>query len=257
VIRRTYYRLAETYRGFLVIIGVMSDIKSPHPHETHKSHRANWLRAGVLGVNDGIVSVSSLMLGVLAASASNSAIITAGIAGLTAGALSMAVGEYVSVSSQRDSERADLAIERRSLEANPDEELEELAHIYVHRGLDPKLARQVAEQLHAHDAEAAHLRDELGIDKDNFVSPLQASVASALSFSLGAAVPIVAALIFPHHLGAVGIVAFSLVALAVSGAAGAYLGGGHRLRAAFRVFVGGAAAMAITAFIGHLVGTTL
>src|SRR5205809_446244 len=116
----------------------MSEIKNPHPHEQHKSHRSNWLRAGVLGVNDGVVSVASLMLGVLAANASDSVIVTAGIAGLTAGALSMAVGEYVSVSSQRDSERADLEIERRSLEANPDEELEELAHIYEHRGLEPK-----------------------------------------------------------------------------------------------------------------------
>jgi len=235
----------------------MSEIKSPHPHEQHKSHRANWLRAGVLGVNDGVVSVSSLMLGVLTANASNSVIITAGIAGLTAGALSMAVGEYVSVSSQRDSERADLAIEQRSLEANPDEELEELAHIYVHRGLEPKLAKTVAEQLHAHDAEAAHLRDELGIDKDNFVNPLQASVASALSFSLGAFVPILAALVFPHNLKAFGIVSLSLIALAISGAVGALIGGGHRVRAALRVLIGGAAAMAITALIGHLVGMNL
>src|SRR5579864_7706881 len=118
----------------------MSKIKSPHPEEQHKSHRANWLRAGVLGINDGIVSVASLMLGVLTANASHSTILTAGIAGLTAGALSMAVGEYVSVSSQKDSELADLAIERRSLEVNPNEELEELAHIYVHRGLEPSLA---------------------------------------------------------------------------------------------------------------------
>lgn len=235
----------------------MSEIKSAHPEEQHKSHRANWLRAGVLGVNDGIVSVSSIMLGVLAAHAGNSVIITAGIAGLSAGALSMAVGEYVSVSSQRDSERADLAIERRSLQANPKAELEELAHIYVHRGLEPKLAKQVAEQLHAHNAEAAHLRDELGIDIENFVSPVQASIASAISFSLGAIVPIIAALIFPHHLGALGIVLFSLIALAISGAIGAYLGGGHKLNAALRVFIGGAAAMAITALIGHIVGMTL
>lgn len=235
----------------------MSEINSPHPEEQHKSHRGNWLRAGVLGVNDGIVSVASLMLGILAANASNSTILTAGFAGLTAGALSMAMGEYVSVSSQRDSEHADMAIERRSLEANPKEELEELAHIYVHRGLGPKLAKQVAEQLHAHDAEAAHLRDELGIDRDNIVSPIQASLASALSFSLGAVVPILAALVFPHHLGAFGIVVFSLIALGLSGATGAYLGGGHRIKAALRVFFGGAAAMAITTLIGHLVGRTL
>lgn len=235
----------------------MSEIKSPHPKEPHKSHRGNWLRAGVLGVNDGVVSVSGLMLGVLAAHASNSVIITTGIAGLSAGALSMAVGEYVSVHSQRDSEQADLEIERRSLASNPKGELDELTHIYVHRGLDPELARKVAEQLHAHDAEAAHLRDELGIDKDNFVNPLQASLASALSFSLGAAVPIMAALVFPHSLGALGIVLLSFIALGVSGAIGAMLGGGHRLRAALRVLIGGAAAMAITATIGHLVGTSL
>src|SRR5690348_13440400 len=125
----------------------MSDIQSPHPSERHRSHRSNWLRAGVLGVNDGVVSVSSIMLGVLAAHASDSTILTAGVAGLSAGALSMAAGEYVSVSSQRDSEKADLEIERRSLAANPDKELEELSHIYVHRGLEPKLAAQVAKQL--------------------------------------------------------------------------------------------------------------
>ncbi len=235
----------------------MSQIKSPHPKAAHKSHRSNWLRAAVLGVNDGVVSVASLMLGVLASNANSSTILTAGVAGLTAGALSMAVGEYVSVSSQKDSEHADITIERRSLEANPKEELKELAHIYVHRGLKPKLAKQVAEQLHAHDAEAAHLRDELGIHKDNIVSPMQATIASALSFSLGAGVPILAALVFPHNLGAVGIVSFSLLALAISGAIGAYLGGGHRLKAAFRVFFGGGAAMAITALIGHLIGRTV
>src|SRR5579859_7119976 len=176
----------------------MSEIISPHPEERHKSHRGNWLRAGVLGANDGVVSVSSIMLGVLAANASHSAILTAGIAALSAGALSMAMGEYVSVSSQRDSEKADRAIERRSLTNNPQSELEELAHIYVHRGLTQKLATRVAEQLHAHDAEDAHLRDELGIDKNEFVNPKQAATASAFSFCLGAIVPIAAAVLFPH-----------------------------------------------------------
>jgi VIT1/CCC1 family predicted Fe2+/Mn2+ transporter len=235
----------------------MSKIVNPHPHEEHKSHRSNWLRAAVLGVNDGIVSTSSLMIGVSAASASSSTIITAGVAGLTAGALSMAVGEYVSVSSQRDSEHADIAIERRSLAANPDQELEELTHIYVHRGLEPNLAQQVARQLHDHDAEAAHLRDELGIDQEALANPVQAAFASAVSFSFGAVVPIIAALIFPHDMDAWGIVIFSLVALAISGATGAYLGGGHRVRAASRVFFGGGAAMAITAFIGHLIGSSV
>ncbi|MFI5270588.1 MAG: VIT1/CCC1 transporter family protein [Candidatus Saccharimonadales bacterium] len=235
----------------------MSNIESPHPEEKHKSSRSNWLRAAVLGVNDGVVSVASIMLGVLAANASSSTILTAGIAGLTAGALSMAVGEYVSVSSQRDSENADRDIERHSLEVNPKGELDELAHIYVHRGLEPSLAKEVAEQLHKHDAEAAHLRDELGIDEQNMANPVQAAATSALSFSFGAVVPILAALLFPHHLGAEAIVISSLIALAISGAIGAYIGGGHRLRAALRVFLGGGAAMAITALIGHLVGRSL
>ena len=234
----------------------MSRIVTPHS-ENHKSHRGNWLRAAVLGVNDGVVSTASLMLGVSAAKASSSAILTAGIAGLTAGALSMAVGEYVSVSSQKDSEHADIAIERRSLADNPKEEMAELAHIYIHRGLTPALAAQVAKQLHDHDAIAAHLRDELNIDKDNLANPVQAAFASALSFSVGAVVPIIAALIFPRRLDAWGIVIFSLIALGTSGAVGAYLGGGHRIKAASRVFVGGAAAMALTAFIGHLIGKTL
>lgn len=235
----------------------MSEITSPHPEEEHKSHRANWLRAGVLGSNDGIVSTASLMLGVSASHASSSAILTAGVAGLTAGALSMAVGEYVSVSSQKDSEHADIGIEQRSLENNADEELEELAHIYVHRGLKPELAKQVAEQLHDHDAVGAHLRDELGIDPNTMANPIQASAASAVSFSIGAAVPIIAAVIAPDKDNAVSIVILSLIALAISGGIGAYIGGGHRVRAAARVFFGGGAAMAITALIGHLVGHNL
>ncbi|MGZ6005580.1 MAG: VIT1/CCC1 transporter family protein [Candidatus Saccharimonadales bacterium] len=235
----------------------MSAIINPHPEEEHKSHRSNWLRAAVLGVNDGVVSTASLMLGVSAAQASNATILTAGFAGLTAGALSMAVGEYVSVSSQRDSEHADIAIERRSLESNPDEELEELAHIYVHRGLEPELAKVVAKQLHDHDAEAAHLRDELGIDREALANPLQASVASAVSFAVGAVVPIIATIFASHKYSAVAIVTSSLITLAISGAVGAYIGGGHRVRAASRVFFGGAAAMAITALIGHLVGRSV
>jgi VIT1/CCC1 family predicted Fe2+/Mn2+ transporter len=212
-------------------------------------------------VNDGIVSTASIMLGVLAAAASDSTILTAGIAALSAGALSMAVGEYVSVSSQRDSERADIAIEKRSLANNYDKELAELAGIYVRRGLTPALARKVAEQLHEHDAVAAHARDELGIDHEALANPVQAAVASAVAFSLGAAVPILAA-IFAVNFGAKGssglmIVIASLVALGVSGAVGAYIGGGHKLIAASRVFLGGGAAMAITAFIGHLVGRSL
>ncbi len=234
----------------------MSEIVRPHQEE-HKSHRMGWLRAAVLGANDGVVSTASLMLGVLAAHASHSTILTAGIAGLTAGALSMAVGEYVSVSSQRDSEFADIAIEKRSLEANPKEELAELAHIYVHRGLDPKLADEVAKQLHNHDAAAAHLRDELGINQDALANPVQAGLASAFTFSIGAVVPIIGALVSSKSNGALIIVVLSLVALAISGAIGAYIGGGHRVRAAARVFFGGGAAMAITALIGHLIGRSV
>ncbi len=232
----------------------MSTTISPHPEEPHKSGRSNWLRAGVLGANDGIVSVSSIMLGVLSAKSSHLIIITAGIAALTAGALSMAIGEYVSVSSQRDSAEADLEIERRSLKNNPKAELNELAAIYVERGLKPDLALQVAKQLHAFNAEDAHLRDELGINSNEPARPIQAALASASSFSLGAIVPIIAALIFSQAFGAIGIVAASLLALAISGAIGAVIGGGHRLKAAMRVLIGGALAMAITALIGHFVG---
>lgn len=229
----------------------------PHPEEPHKSHRAAWLRAAVLGVNDGVVSTASLMLGVASATTSDAAVLTAGIAGLSAGALSMAMGEYVSVSSQRDSEKADIAIETRSLANNPDEELTELAHIYESRGLEKKLALQVAQQLHDHDAVAAHARDELGIDHDSLANPLQASVASAVAFSVGAIVPVLAAVFTSGVDSKWAIVISSLITLAFSGAVGAYIGGGHRLIAALRVLAGGGAAMAITALIGRLIGTQL
>lgn len=235
----------------------MSEIVSPHPSEQHKSQRIGWLRAAVLGVNDGVVSTASIMLGVTAAQASHNTILTAGFAGLSAGALSMAVGEYVSVSSQKDSEREDIAIEQRSLQANPEQELEELAHIYVHRGLEPGLAKKVARQLHDHDATAAHLRDELGIDQEDLANPVEAAAASAVSFSIGAIVPILGALVASNKMSVWLIVIFSLIALAISGAIGAYIGGGHKVRAAARVFLGGGAAMALTAFIGHLVGRSL
>jgi VIT1/CCC1 family predicted Fe2+/Mn2+ transporter len=231
----------------------MEKFKTPHA-EVHKSHRAAWLRASVLGVNDGTVSTASLMLGVLAASQSDKAILTAGIAGLVAGALSMAAGEYVSVSSQRDSEKADIEIERVSLIENPEGELAELSWIYEQRGLKPALARQVAQALHEHDAIGAHARDELGIDHESLARPGQAAMASAAAFTFGAIVPIIAAVVAPSNAGAVAITVSSLIMLAISGATGAYLGGGHRVRAAARVFLGGGAAMAITYAIGHLVG---
>lgn len=235
----------------------MANVASAHPEEMHKSHRSGWLRAAVLGVDDGIVSTASLMLGVLASSASHSAILTAGFAGLAAGALSMAVGEYVSVSSQRDSERADIVIEKRSLTNNPDEELAELTSIYERRGLDHTLAQKVAQQLHDHDAVAAHARDELGIDQDALADPAQAALASALAFSAGAVVPILAALASSGRASGWIIVLASLLALGISGAIGAFIGGGRRILAASRVFFGGGAAMAITALIGHLVGSRL
>jgi VIT1/CCC1 family predicted Fe2+/Mn2+ transporter len=235
---------------------VMNPENTPHPEEEHKSHRAGWLRAAVLGVNDGIVSTSSLMIGIATASSNRTAVITAGIAGLTAGALSMAIGEYVSVSSQRDSERADIAIERRSLEANPEGELKELAAIYEGRGLKPDLALQVAQALHDHDAVAAHARDELGIDHEDLAKPLQAALASASAFSIGAIVPIIVTILASREHVNEAIVVSSLIMLAIVGAVGAYIGGGHKVRAAARVFLGGGAAMAITAFIGHLIGNT-
>src|SRR5690606_27397145 len=204
----------------------MNAFPSPHP-ETHKSHRAPWLRAAMLGVNDGIVSTSSLMLGVLASSSVDSgADFIAGIAGLSAGALSMAAGEYVSVSSQRDSELSDIAIEAKSITENPEAELEELAWIYQKRGLDESLAREVAKQLHDHDALSAHARSELGIDHEELSKPGEAALASAAAFAFGALVPICAALLSNQGNGAWLIAIASLGMLFVSGALGAHIGGG-------------------------------
>jgi VIT1/CCC1 family predicted Fe2+/Mn2+ transporter len=231
---------------------MMEHFVSPHPHEQHKSQRSGWLRAAVLGVNDGIVSNASLMLGVAAASVSHKTTLTTGAAGLVAGALSMAVGEYVSVSSQRDSERADIAIEERSLAANPEAELIELQHIYEQRGLSQDLASKVAIQLHEHDAVVAHARDELGIDHTALPNPVQAMLASALSFSFGAFVPIIGALISVKS-ARLNIVALSLLALLLSGGASAYIGGGRKRWAALRVLVGGSLAMLATSLIGWLI----
>jgi len=232
----------------------MSEIQSAHPETPHKSHRAAWLRAAVLGADDGLVSVSSIMLGVSAAHANSSIILTAGIAGLVAGAMSMAAGEYISVSSQKDSEKADILQEKRSLKDNPDEELAELTEIYIQRGLDKKLAKQVAVQLHDHDALEAHLRDEIGIDPEDLSNPVQALLASAIAFSLGAIIPILAALIFKGPHSSMAIVIATLLFLGISGAIGAFLGGGNKIWAAARVFLGGGIAMAVTSLIGHLIG---
>jgi VIT1/CCC1 family predicted Fe2+/Mn2+ transporter len=222
--------------------------------ETHRSGRAGWLRAAVLGSDDAIVSVSSLMIGVAASSASTEAVLVAGVAGLVAGAMSMAVGEYVSVSSQRDAEQADVARETQELANRPRAELNELAMIYVKRGLDKALAMKVAEQLSARDRLGAHLRDELGIDQQSMARPLQAAWISAASFAAFALVPIVALLVAPADLRIPAIAVLSLLSLAGLGAFGGHLGGAPLGRAALRVTIGGALAMAVTAGIGRIFG---
>ncbi len=222
--------------------------------ERHKSGRAGWLRAAVLGSNDAIVSTSSLMIGVAASEADRGSILIAGAAGLVAGAMSMAVGEYVSVSSQRDAEQADIAKETAELHEAPHAELKELAGIYVHRGLDPHLAMEVAKQLTAKDQLGAHLRDELGIEPGALARPLQAAWISAASFATFALVPILALLAAPTSLAIYVIAAASLASLAALGAFGAHLGDAPRGAAALRVTVGGALAMAITAGIGRALG---
>lgn len=211
----------------------------------------------MLGANDGIVSTASLVLGVAAAGASGTAIMTAGIAGLMAGALSMAAGEYVSVSSQRDTEEADLRLERRELSEDPGGELRELAGIYERRGLPAELAMQVAVALSSGDVLAAHARDELGLEEHRRAHPLQAAWASAVSFSVGAILPLVAIGVSPASARAAICVAVTLVALALLGDTGARLGGAQRWRATSRVLVWGAVAMAATAGIGAIVGTTV
>jgi len=225
--------------------------------ETHRSGRSGWLRAAVLGSDDAIVSTASLMIGVAAASASKPAILIAGVAGLVAGSMSMAVGEYVSVSAQRDSEQADVALERQELADEPRAELRELAMIYVNRGLEKELAIKVAQQLSDHDQLGAHMRDELGIEKGSLARPLQAAWISATSFASFATVPIVALLIAPSSRGILAIAISSLVSLVALGAFGGHLGGAPPGRAALRVTIGGALAMAVTAFIGRVLGVSV
>ena len=225
--------------------------------ERHRSGRANWLRAAVLGSDDAIVSTASLMIGVAAASASKEAILVAGVAGLVAGAMSMAVGEYVSVSSQRDAEQADIGLEKRELKTEPRAELDELAMIYVKRGLEKDVAIKVAEQLSAHDRLGAHMRDELGIDQTSLARPMQAAWISAASFALFAVVPIAALLVAPITLRIPVIAAFSLASLAALGAFGGHLGGAPIGRAALRVTLGGTLAMIVTALIGRILGVSV
>lgn len=220
--------------------------------EHHFINRVNWLRAAVLGANDGIVSVSSLIVGVAAATASSQDILIAGVAGLVAGALSMAAGEYVSVSSQSDTERADLAKEAKELKNKPEHELNELTFLFVERGLTEDLARQVAIQLTEKDALAAHAQEEMGISEMTTARPLQAAFASALSFGVGAGIPLIIAYLVPVNIVIWSVVASSLCLLAVLGGLGAYAGGAPITRGVIRILFWGAIAMAVTAGVGHI-----
>ena len=225
------------------------------PHEEHhRIHRSGWLRAAVLGTNDGVVSTSSLLLGVAAAHGSHASIVLAGIAGLVAGAMAMAAGEYVSVSSQSDTERADLAQERHGIETDAEEEHNELASIYVGRGLKPDLAQEVAKQLMAHDALGAHARDELGISDTLRARPLQAALASGASFATGAILPVLTASLVGGPGAFIAIAGVSLVLLALLGAMAARIGGASIAGGAARVLLWGALAMAVTAGVGWLFG---
>ena len=225
--------------------------------ERHRVARVGWLRAAVLGANDGIVSTASLVLGVTGSGASSTAIATAGVAGLVAGALSMAAGEYVSVQSQADTEEADLARERRELATDDVAEHAELAKIYVSRGLAPALARQVADQLMAHDALGAHARDELGIVESQRARPLQAAGASALTFAAGATVPVLLAVVLPVGALTTAVIASSLVSLAGLGALAARAGGAPVLGSTARVLLWGVAAMGLTYGAGALFGAVV
>ena len=223
----------------------------------HRTHRVGWLRAAVLGANDGIVSTASLVLGVAAAEATRGGVLTAGVAGLVAGAMSMAAGEYVSVSSQRDTEEADLHRERDELEQNPKHEHAELAGIYVERGVDPDTASRVAEQMMAHDALGAHARDELGLSDMSAARPVQAALASASTFAMGAAMPLAVATIAPNANFIPTIASTSLGFLALLGALAARAGGAGALLGATRVTVWGALAMGLTTAVGRLFGGVL
>jgi len=227
-----------------------------HSHEeSHLLERTGWLRAAVLGANDGIISTASLILGVISAGGARHEALVAGVAGLVAGAMAMAAGEYVSVSSQADTEHAALAKEGRELVASPDSEAEELARVYVSRGVEPELASEVAQQLMIKDALGAHARDELGISEANTANPIQAALASALTFSAGAAAPLALATVSPPALIMPAIAAGAIIFLAVLGMVGAKAGGAPLLKPALRVTFWGALAMVATALIGRLFGT--
>lgn len=225
--------------------------------ELHFINRSGWLRAAVLGANDGVVSVSSLIVGVATADASPTAILIAGFAGLAAGAMSMAAGEYVSVSSQSDIEQADITRERQALLDTPDAEMRELASIFVSRGLTPETAALIAREMSGNDALQAHVREELGLSEVHAAKPLQAAFVSGLTFSIAAAVPLAAAVFAPRGLIITTVVIVTLMALAALGALGAYAGGARMLRATLRVLFWGAAAMAITAGVGYVFGVSV
>ena len=225
--------------------------------ERHRTDRIGWLRAAVLGANDGIVSTASLMVGIAAANAGTGELAVAGVAGLVAGAMSMAAGEYVSVSSQADLEAADLALEESELKADPAHEKAELAAIYVAKGLSPELAAEVAQQLTEHDALGAHRRDELGMSESSVARPGQAALSSAATFTVGAAMPMVAAALSPARLVLPVLVVTTLLFLAALGALSARMGGAKVLKATARVVVLGSLAMALTAAVGRLFGATV
>lgn len=225
--------------------------------EIHRSDRIGWLRATVLGANDGTISTASLLIGIAAAGASKEAILLSGVAGMVAGAMSMAAGEYVSVQSQADTEKADLAREKRELEMEPEFELDELAEIYVSRGLDKRLAVKVAEQLMAHDALGAHARDELGITETLRARPIQAAISSAISFIAGAIIPVAASILAPSGRIPEILSVTVLVALILLGGTAAYAGGAPFIKGALRVAFWGAFAMGLTAVAGRLFGTAL
>lgn len=231
-------------------------IHDAEPHSGGTGQRLNWLRAGVLGANDGIVSVASLVVGVAGATTDNAALLVAGLAGLVGGAISMALGEYVSVSSQRDTERALIEKESEELRTMPEQELAELAELYRQRGLSEQTARQVAIELTEHDALSAHLEVELGIDQHDLVNPWHAAISSAISFTIGALLPLLAILLPPPDWRVPVTFAAVLLALAATGVISARVGGASAMRASVRLVVGGAIALLVTWLIGTLLGTT-
>ncbi|WP_111892095.1 VIT family protein [Acinetobacter sp. MB5] len=221
-------------------------------HEKHYTERSGWLRAAVLGANDGIISVTSLVIGVAASGATTQTVLVSCVAGLISGAVSMAAGEYISVKSQQDIENADLKMEALELDRHPEQELKELTKIYMQRGLESALAAEVAKQLTAHDALQAHARDEIGIVEQTLAQPLQAAFSSAFSFSVGALCPLVAILLFPAHWIQIGVGTVGVLSLGILGAVASYVGGSHVLKGALRVMVWGILAMLFSFWIGSL-----